>query len=622
MFLKLNNGIIRHAKRDDSGSALVAVIGVLLVTIVIAAVVSASAVHALGYTSATRAGTQSQAAADAGLAAGKAVLMTTGACTTSMTELSSTDPHYRVTIWRATATGSWTLGCPTSTSTQARLISTGYATTNGAAGQSGGDLTYSELILAKEVIQSSGAAIYVGNGGQMNSFTVSSGNGQTADIRVKSGNWECSSSGTFNGNLIVETGKATFSNDTCKVTGYVWAATGVEFTGGGKVGGDVIASNGNVYMTGSNTEIGGNVYANGDFNLNSGLVRGSVEATGGAKVEGGGSRVMGSVWAKSVTSITGHINGNVISSSTATTAISPGSASDLRIGGSATLGGSINSWADSGSCSQHYNAAGYACALRAQGAVTGTITMNVTGLATPTAKAAPTVPAWTDVAYVWSDWQAAGYAQQYLDWPVGQCSVTNATMTQTTNALYAFWQKVLNTTIPTVIDTRTSKCGQILISSSANLDWKLKTNITMIGYGFQLEAVKINSIDTTQRQFNLIVPDGQPTVAGKHCNPNTGSNVLPADKVAGPINLITSPGVRLGATVSGMVYTPCNVTVNNSTLWRGQIYAGSMSFSASDGLVYLPIGIPGINLDGAQNEASISPFKVSSSRGRSDNGGA
>jgi cytoskeletal protein CcmA (bactofilin family) len=592
---------VKRAGQRDEGSALVAVLGILLISIVIASVVSASAIHALGFTSATRAAAQSQAAADAGIAAAKVIMMTPGACTSTLTEITSTDPAYRVTFWKGTAAGGWTPGCPATSSTQARVISTGTAGARGANGQSSGDISYEELIFAKQVVQASGAAIYLGSGGQMNAFNVTSGNGETADIRVKSGNWECSASGVFQGNLIVEAGSATLSNSGCSVTGYIHAATGVSITGGGKVGGDVVASNGNVYVGGSSTEIGGTVYVKGNFTLNSGVVKGSVQATGEARVEGGSSTVQGSVWAKTVANITGHVLGNVISTSTTNVAISPGSSSDKRVGGFVSIGGEISSWADSSSCAQHYNPAGYACALKASGAVVGTITQKVTGQAAPVPKAAPVIPAWVDVDYKWSDWMAAGYSQQLLDWPSTLCNVDQ------NGAASTYWTTVKNLTIPTVIDTRSGCPSGVNFSSSAKIDLKLKTNLTLIGNSFKLEGMKINSIDATDRQFNLIIPDGRPTVAGRHCTSPAGGMEF---------NSTTS----MGPHAFGMIYTPCNFSINNTSAWRGQIYAGSMTFSSADGLTYLPIGIPGIDLDGGTPSGSTSNFEITASRNRGDNG--
>jgi hypothetical protein len=606
MFLKINDRFTRRMRQDDSGSALVAVIGVLLVTIVIASVVSASAVHALGYTSATRAGTQSQAAADAGIAAGKAVLMTSGACTTSMTELNSTDPHYRVTIWRGTATGTWTLGCPTSTSTQARLISTGYATSKGTAGQDGGDLSYEELILNKEVIQSSGAAIFLGAGGQFNQFTLSSGNSETADIRVKTGNWECSSAGTYDGNIIVENGSATLSNAGCQVNGSIHAKTSVTISAGGKVTGDIIASGGNVNINASAASVN-NVYVNGDLNFYSGTIKGSAEVTGSTATFNSGAVVMGSLWTKTLNSLAGRINSNLIVSSTSgTSTITPGSASDKRVGGTVTLGGGLNSWADSGSCTQHWNEAGYACALVAQGAVGGPISLRVTGLAAPTAKPAPSVPPWVDVSYVWADWQAVGYAQQKLDWPSTLCNIDNNGVNT------AYFQSVLNQTVSTVYDTRTGCPGGVYFGLSAHVNMSLKTNLTFVGAGFRLEGMTVNSNNTIDRQINFIVPDGNMAAAGPNCSYNNGQK--------GVIHFNNT--TKLGDHAYGMLYTPCAFEINNGSKWRGQIYAGKITTSAADGLTYLPIGIAGVNLDGAAMDPSISPFKVTSSRNRSDNGGA
>jgi hypothetical protein len=47
-----------------------------------------------------------------------------------------------------------------------------------------------------------------------------------------------------------------------------------------------------------------------------------------------------------------------------------------------------------------------------------------------------------------------------------------------------------------------------------------------------------------------------------------------------------------------MLYTPCNISVNNGSLWRGQLYSQTISVSANDAVTYVPVGIPGKDLDG------------------------
>jgi len=602
MFLKINDRFVRRMRQDDSGSALVAVIGVLMITVIIASVVSASAVHALGYTSATRAGAQSQAAADAGIAAARAVVMTPNACTNPV--LTSTVPEYRATI-EVAAGGGWALGCPTATTTKIRIISTGVAAAKGAAGQQGGNESYEELILNKEVIQSSGAAIFLGAGGQFNGFTLSSGNSETADIRIKTGNWECSSAGVFDGNIIVENGYAKLSNAGCQVNGSIHAKTSVTIDAGGKVTGDIIAAGGNVYINASTASVN-NVYANGDLNFYSGTIKGSVEVTGNVSTFNNGAVVVGSVLTKNMGLLQGRINGNLtVTSTTSTATIAPGTVLDKRVGGTVTLGGSLSSWASWPTCSQSNTEARLACALVASGAVGGPVTMHVTGLVAPVAKPSPAIPPWVDVDYDYQDWADVGYAQEKTDWPASLCTIDNNGVNT------PYFQSVLNQTVSTVYNTLPNCPGGVYFGLSAHVRMNLKTNLTFIGAGFRMEDMVVNSNNTTDRQINFIVPDSKMNVAGPNCDYSSGRK--------GIIHFNNT--TKLGDHAYGMLYTPCAFEINNGSLWRGQIYAGKITTSSADGLTYLPIGIAGVNLDGVAEDPTLSPYKVTSSRNRSDDGG-
>jgi len=584
--------------RDESGYALLTVIGVLMVTITIAALVSSMTVHALGFTSQTRASVQSQAAADAGISAGRVLLETEGACTTALTSVQSTDPAYKVTVWRGTGAGGWDPGCPLAATTKVRLISTGWANDDGAVGQSGGDVSYEELVLTSKINQSSGSAVYIGGGGGQNGFNgfkITSGNGETADIRVKNGDWVCTHSGTYEGNIIVENGSAKMEN-ACTITGWIWASGDVTVKNGTQIGGDITAG-ANILLESSTTKVGGNAYANGTLTVNAGKIVGSAESLGLAYIGADGS-IGGSLWTKKLGTIAGKVGGNVISSDPSQkTTFFP----SAKVTGNFTIGGPIDTWITP--CNGQYTEAGYLCGMKQQGNVGGTVLARQSGLPSPVAKAPPSVPGWYDFGYSFSDWQSAGYVQE-LKWPVGACSVTNNTAT----AGNIFFAQLSNTTLPTVVNALDSGCDKILFSLSAHVRLKLKTNITFVGKGFTLEDMQVDSFDSNVRQFNLMVPDGKPTVAGRTCNDNSKNSIL------------FNNGTKLTDKVYGMIYTPCDMGINNASGWRGQIYTGTMSFSNADSLVYLPIGIPNANLDGESVGSEKTAFAVASSRNRRDNG--
>lgn len=582
-------------KRSDDGSVLIAVLGVLMVTIVIASVVSASAVQAMGYTSATRAGVQSQAASDAGIAAGR-VIINKGTCTTPT--LTSADPAYRLTIWVGNAAGSWTKSCPTASSASIRLVSTGYASSKGAAGQSNGDQSFQELILARQIVESSGAAVYLASTGSANVFSVTSTTGASADVRVLNGDFTCTSGGTYEGNIIVAHGNVRITNP-CTIKGYIWASGEIRIDSGATIKGDLTAAGGQIYINAATT-VEGNAYANGAFEIrNGGVIKGSVESTG-TVVIGGNGKVNGSILGKYVSTIEGNVGGNVTSTQYAAsgveTRVTPGSASDRRVGGNLTVGGTINSWVV---CNGQWNEADYMCGLKQNGSVGGNIYSHVNGLAPTVAKPVPVVPAWVDVAYVKSDWYNAGFTTEIIfNGPASQCAFGYQAAGSPIDIL---WNQIKNAVTPTIFVI--NGCTELYFN---NVTVALKTDVTIIAKAFGSNVLKVTSTSATAHQFNLIVPD-------------TNANSVPTCN-SGAASFGGSPGVVMSAPIYGILYTPCNVALNNGSVWRGQIYTGSMTFSAGDKLLYQPIGIPGVNLDNTSATPTLSPYEMQASRNRSDSG--
>lgn len=241
-----------------------------------------------------------------------------------------------------------------------------------------------------------------------------------------------------------------------------------------------------------------------------------------------------------------------------------------------------------------------ACGLNSNGSVVGTITRHVTGLVAPTAKAAPVVPGWVDVPYVYSDWYDAGFTQQIIPPLSGSCEF--GTWVSPTSELGKVWTQLNTVTTPTVFDLR--NCSSVYFNSGMTL--KLKTNVTIILKSLGTNSWKVQSADGQAHQFNVIVPD---TTANNACTCGTGD-----------VSFGGSPGIVVSAPIYGMLYAPGKVAINNGSVWRGQIYAGSMSYSAHDKLEYVSIGIPGVNLDNVSSDPSMSAFAIKAARNRGDNG--
>jgi hypothetical protein len=127
----------KRLRSDESGVALIAVIVLTLMGLLLGALILVAVVTSFGFTTASRANVQSQAAAQAGVTAAVASIQTTGNCTgVGGVYTSTVAPVYTAKVYVPNGSGGWTLGCPTSQTTQIRIDSTGTAATPAVAGQS------------------------------------------------------------------------------------------------------------------------------------------------------------------------------------------------------------------------------------------------------------------------------------------------------------------------------------------------------------------------------------------------------------------------------------------------------------------------------------------------------
>lgn len=245
MFLNLNEEFPRS--RDDSGSAMVAVIGVLLVSLVVTTVIAASVVQALGFSTATRANVQSQAAAEAGLAVAQASLLR-DECTTGIYE-STADPVYYVEV-KYTMGGVETVGCPVDGASRVTITAGGEAASPGIGPSFGNEATVQATYVSTgSSVPGSGAAIYAysatgfGGSGSLVSLT-----GDEATVHIKDGSVNCDGASAVPDSFVIANGGLT-ATGSCNINGSVWASGKVKLTGALKVGGEIVASD--LEMTGS-----------------------------------------------------------------------------------------------------------------------------------------------------------------------------------------------------------------------------------------------------------------------------------------------------------------------------------------------------------------------------------
>lgn len=293
---------VRAIRADERGSALAAVIGVMAVGLVLTSLIMASVVGGLGFTSATRAGVQSQASADAGIAAATAAV-NSGDCAGLIDNpvyrsAAGTEPHYEAIVYRPAVVGSgWVRGCPVSDSRPVRIVSTGIAASLGVSGAERGDDTNVEVVLgmigAPTAIDPSGPAIYAysseGFGGSGKLVSI---DGSNPSVLVKQGNVVCSGASGAAADWVIEGGGFT-ANGSCGITGNIWSTGSALFTGAVNIGGSVVANG--IRIEGS-SKIGGSAWSTGSLDLSGGGSEIARNATAKSLDMQGSSRIRGDAW--------------------------------------------------------------------------------------------------------------------------------------------------------------------------------------------------------------------------------------------------------------------------------------------------------------------------------------
>ncbi len=224
-FIPARFSSVPHFRRNEQGSAMIAVVGVMAVMMIVSIVIAGATINAQGYTTSTRAGLQSVAAAESGINMVE-VALREDTCAANYTREAapaySTQIHYSLSATNDV----WIAGCPPlNTSAQRiRVTSTGGASSPGVAGATSGDATVIEAIFALETIPGvypSGAAIYMHGGVTFkNNADLLVSEGGMAAIQVKDGNVTCSNNTVIQGDVVVENGNLDIV--ACTISGNAW----------------------------------------------------------------------------------------------------------------------------------------------------------------------------------------------------------------------------------------------------------------------------------------------------------------------------------------------------------------------------------------------------------------
>lgn len=304
----------------------------------------------------------------------------------------------------------------------------------------------------------------------------------------------------------------------------------------------VYVSNGNLACWDSNGVFPGIVYLkSGNLTLGSGCSVDSDVFVGGSFTIQGGSQVTGNVFAAG----TGQ---NTLG--------------DGTVQGNFTYRGTFTTWS---------------------APVTSRVKGAVTKDATLTPSKFPPIPDWQDVAF--TPVSATIPPQAWADAGYGLTVVTGAACSKWRTSQEDVSSVFASQSGPMVYDVRgctskknehdftTNDGGQKLIT--------LTHDTAIIADSWYLSGARIESNGNVPRTLYLVTPDGNAAQAGPQCeSPAAGSEMGNTS--------IVEPEVAV------YIYTPCQVKMNSAgNVFRGQIYAGDLSFQGGGQIAFAPRNIPG-----------------------------
>ena len=627
-------------RRDDEGVALVAVIGLMAVGLLLSSLILGSVVNGVAFTSSTRAGVQSQASAEAGVAQALAGLRA-GTCAAKSGVYQSAPgvfPQYKAVVWSQSSGGTWAPGCPQTGTLAIKILSDGTAQARGAGGQSGNDVSAVEAIFATTpttiTVPATGPAVYAyssqgfGGGGQL--LTL---DGSNANIMVNTGSVICDGGAGLQGDVVILNGNLTLSNS-CNVKGNIWVSGNVTVSGGLTVGGDIVAG-GTLVHTSSGT-VGGGLYAGGSVTVSGGgLIKKGITSGGTTSISS--RTVDGDVWSiGNVTLGSTTIGGNVTSGGKVTPTSSKIGKSvwangdyvtngGVKVGEgvSATLINLTNSGDTIGTTAWSSSSVQMTWSVKINNIVAKSLTTGggtwtggafIDGTATATewttipgsirarvlnannvtfqggktvlpngpinGSTPPSPPARpvTPTAPGVPTWVDFKYdLSQWSGYAVKTLSGT-CTFQQIMTAVDSFAATSTTPARKGLLDARGCTNGFSLLNDQPRIT--LSDDLVIFANKFDIQtSTKFQS--TVQHKLWLITPDEV-------------ANGVPNCPAGGSFYL--GGGMSFQQTVDVMVYTPCAISISTSTPWRGQIFGSTVSVSGATQLTFVATGLPGVDL--------------------------
>ncbi len=329
---------------------------------------------------------------------------------------------------------------------------------------------------------------------------------------------------------------------------------------------------------------------------NSGTYSHSFYLYSGRFTNGQSCTVNGNIYAKNGVTLQGTVNGDIVSHNAGGDIIyesakvngdfwSKGTLSPLQapVSGNVTLAGSGSS--------TFQNKAAVGKNLVHKGPVSGAssrVTGTISQLTSPSVPDFPEIQPWQDVSFEVvtnaqgvpeppAAWKQAGYSLEVVT-----DSACNVWQTYTVNPASA----LANQNSPKIFDLR--GCGDFGFDTNntseiARKTVSVKTDIAFVTNKWRMSGTQFKSADGQPHTIHFITPDGNPNLPGPQCNSPAGESTL--------INATTvDPKLAI------YLYTPCTMNFNGnatSSTFRGQVYAGTVTFNGGVKMAFAPRSIPG-----------------------------
>jgi len=547
----------------DAGTTLVPVVLLMALAMLITTIIGQQLFYSITLTAQNQAVTSAQAAAEGAIDVAK-VNISTGACNSSSISGTLGDATYTGSIEVLQKSGtSWLPACPNMNTAKVRISTIGQAKNSLGSGSTLFRAAKVQEIFDYKIVTSylsatvaSGSALQTYTGESMPK-TVSPAPGVSQKQVVLSvGDELCEGSIDVYADVYVLTGSAELESG-CTIHGNLWAAGPIILGGGTSVTGNVWG--GSTVTIGNNSSVG-NVYSSSTLNL---------LGTATSVYAGGSTYLTRSI-----------ISGNVTSNLDAVTSFGY-----MEITSTAKIGGRISLYDPqpcSANCFSSYRTTGKVTYPAASGANATALQIGVgSPYAVSFRSVAGTVPfppppvaGWTSVSFKLAQWQSTGFVD--TSQPTSTCVLSTA---ENTN--------IAGKTAPYLYDAFTKASGACLSGGiTGSLNVALSTDIAIVANKITLANLNLTSADALPHNVWLIVPDG----------PNGGATLNP-DCSAPRGGITVTSNVSISQDITVFAYTPCQLRIPPQSIWRGQIYAGSMfEDTHPSSLVYNTIGIPGYDL--------------------------